>query len=151
MENVICELSNVITWCLLSQAGGVKMKFNTALLDQNKRKMTEIFLKSQGYAWGEDGIPIEAVHTKEAVAKVEYDGKRARLSGKKDVHYYRALHLLLQEIEDGGDREIVKEERCGFSETGLLLDCSRNGVIAGDMLQEIIRLCAACGLDQVYL
>lgn len=127
------------------------MKFNTALLDQNKRKMTEIFLKSQGYAWGEDGIPIEAVHTKEAVAKVEYDGKRARLSGKKDVHYYRALHLLLQEIEDGGDREIVKEERCGFSETGLLLDCSRNGVIAGDMLQEIIRLCAACGLDQVYL
>lgn len=83
--------------------------------------------------------------------RVAYDGSSLVISGQQAVHFYRGLHLALMEkaLEQRETFEIT--EKIAFDETGIMLDCSRNAAPALPFLKEVIRLCAACGIGQLYL
>ncbi len=127
------------------------MKFYLSGIDGNRKEMTEMFLTYQGYECVEKDMDIIIEFTEGDVLKAEFDGKKLNLYGKEDVHFYRALHLFLQRIKYGNTEPFVKEEKICFKETGIMIDCSRNGTVNKPMLKEFIRLCAASGMNQLYL
>lgn len=123
-----------------------------------QRERAERFVIAAGHRCSEDGILVEwdlkekqADPAKKETITAEYDGIRLKLGGTEQVHFYRALHLFFVEMRKYGDRPFKKEEEISFSETGIMLDCSRNGVMTVAMAEEFIDLCAACGLNQIYL
>ena len=83
--------------------------------------------------------------------RVEYDGASLDISGRQAIHFYRGLHLALMEDALTQREPFEKEERIAFDEVGIMLDCSRNAAPALPSLKEVIRLCAACGIGQLYL
>lgn len=127
------------------------MIFDLSMLHGNRREMTELFLQNQGYRCKSGGVIVEYSQWDKKVLKVKYEGKVIKIFGNQDVHFYRGLHIFLQEYKNRCNQPFEIKERCYFSETGLMLDCSRNGTISIDMLKEFIRLCAACGMNQLYL
>ena len=128
-----------------------KMEFNLSLLEEKKREMTKLFLEKQGHKCGSKGILVEYRKISDGTLQVNYDGERVILSSEREGEYYRALHLFLQEIESMVGKPFLREEKCRFSETGIMLDCSRNGTLSISMMKEMIELCAAVGLNQLYL
>lgn len=127
------------------------MKFDLSRLSENVKAMTEIFLVHQGHECGEGGIAVYRLVPRSRILNAKYDGQVLKIAAEEDVHFYRALHLFLQEIENGTAIPFVREEKIYFRETRLLLDCSRNGAVKKSMLKEFIRLCACCGINQLYL
>lgn len=127
------------------------MKFDLSRLSENVKAMTEIFLAKQGHECGEGGIAVHRLVPRSRILNAKYDGQVLKIAAEEDVHFYRALHLFLQEIENGTAIPFVREEKIYFRETGLLLDCSRNGAVKKTMLKEFLRLCACCGINQLYL
>lgn len=151
------------------------MEFNLVSLEGNLKKMTELFLCGQGHRCGECGVIIEYKRTADGRLRIEYDGERVILSGQHEPHYYRALHLFLQEMRSRGEglnlqemkpgsggtflQEVKSrekepfflEEKSRFLEAGLMLDCSRNGTLRLPMLKEMIRISAVLGLGQLYI
>ena len=84
--------------------------------------------------------------------RVKYEGGKLRISGRSRVHFQRGLHLFLTESADHENEDSWElREPLDFREAGVLLDCSRNGAASLPFLRELIRLCAACGLGQLYL
>ncbi len=127
------------------------MKFNVSGLDENKKKVTTFFLSEQGYTCNEQGIIVEYKKTQDQTILVEFDGNKVTISAAKEVGLYRGLHLFLQKISINGEMPFVLKETGRFLETGLMLDCSRNGTLSINMIKEMIRTCAAVGISQVYL
>lgn len=127
------------------------MKFYLSGINGNRKEMTEMFLTNHGHECVKEGMDIILEFMKEDVLKVQFDGKKLQLYGKEDVHFYRALHLFLQTIRNGSPKPFVQEENICFQETGIMLDCSRNGTVDKPMLKEFIRFCAASGMNQLYL
>lgn len=121
-------------------------------------KHAERFVVAAGHQCSADGIPVKwkrKEKQKDSAPKetisAEYDGICLKLSGTEEVHFYRALHLFFVEVKKHGEKVFKTEEEIFFSETGIMLDCSRNGVMTVAMVEEFIDLCAACGLNQIYL
>ncbi len=126
------------------------MRFNLKHLMPQEQKLFQMFLKLQNHETGEDGITIFLIHTKDAVLKVEYAQGEVRLYGQERVHFFRGLHLFLQKIQEETEK-ITIQEKISFSQIGLMLDLSRNGVMKPELLQEFILMCAATGMNQIYL
>lgn len=127
------------------------MKFYLSGVNGNRKEMTEMFLTNQGHKCVGEDMDIIIEFTEGDVLRAEFDGKKLQLYGKEDVHFYRALHLFLQKIKNGNTEPFVKEEKISFKETGIMIDCSRNGTVDKPMLKEFIRLCAASGMNRLYL
>lgn len=127
------------------------MNFDLSLLSNNEKEMTEVFLELQNHTCGGSGVVVESIQQKEPSLKLAFEGKRLKLYWQQQTQFYRGLHLFLQEIKNGNTKPLQIEEKCCFNETGLMIDCSRNGTVSLDMLREFVRLCAACGLSQLYL
>lgn len=128
-----------------------EVQLNLGKLAEQDRKTAERFVNAAGYRCSAEGITVEWNLTGERIITVAYDGARLKLTGTEKVHFYRALHLFFVEIQRNGDRPFQKAEQISFSETGIMLDCSRNGVMTVQMVREMVDLCAACGLNQIYL
>lgn len=127
------------------------MKFDLAKLDGNMKKATAFFLLQQGETCDEGGTIIEYKKIQDMTILVEFDGNKVVISAGKEVGFYRGLHLFLQEISIQGKTSFEIMESCRFLETGLMLDCSRNGTLSVRMVKEVISTCAAVGISQVYL
>lgn len=127
------------------------MKFNLSNLDGNRKEMSKLFLEKQGYETSREGIIVLIHEVEERLLKVEFGENELHLYGKEEVHFYRGLHLFLQEMKNGYKASFKKEEKVYFEEAGIMIDCSRNGTVDKPLLKEFIGLCAACGMNQLYL
>lgn len=92
-------------------------------------------------------LPDEAA----SVLRVTFDGAVLSISGRQAVHFYRGLHLAMMEKALGKRIPFEQAEKTAFDEVGIMIDCSRNAAPALPLLKEVIRLCAACGIGQLYL
>lgn len=122
------------------------MEFDLALLEQDERELFALFLSVYGYGVSEHGIVLETIDTFDHSLRYELEGKRLRLYGNSLVHFGRAFHLFLQESWNP-----QKQEQIYFDDVGIVVDCSRNAVVKKEMMKELIRLCAASGINQLYL
>lgn len=127
------------------------MDFNLSKLDDNKKKNTACFLEKQCHSYGETERFIEYRPISDHAITVDYDGKNVIISTDQEVGFYRGLHLFMQELSIQGDTPFSVNETSRFTERGLMLDCSRNGTLSIDFIKEIIDICAAAGINQVYL
>lgn len=130
------------------------MKFDLSRIDQTLADSSVEFLNQLGYTTETGGTCIEwKCDPKADRLSVEYKAGTLLLDGRERVHFYRGLTLFLSELIECGDncREFKKEERISFRETGVMLDCSRNGAANIQFLKRMIRFCASCGLNQLYL
>lgn len=130
------------------------MKFDLSRMNPNLTDSATEFLSHLGYMTKTGGTCIEwkcdpvADHL-----RVEYNDGTLLITGRENVHFYRGLTLFLSEITEYRDNctEFKREEQIFFKETGVMLDCSRNGASNIRFLKRMIRFCAACGMNQLYL
>lgn len=127
------------------------MVFDLGLLTKNQQETTALFLEDQGHKTGKNGIVAQYIFQENKKIKIESDGRELKIYGEREVHFYRGLHLFLQKAEKRPGQAFSYEEDSDFAETGILLDCSRNGAMSLDMIKRFIRLCAASGVGQIYL
>ena len=130
---------------------GGKMEFNLAKLNDKKKNGTVFFLEQQGHSYGESEIFIEHRQISDHIISVDYDGRKVIISADQEVGFYRGLHLFMQELSTHGSTPFLINETARFTERGLMLDCSRNGTLSIDFIKETIGVCAAAGINQVYL
>lgn len=129
------------------------MKFDLRMIDNHCAEVADEMLKAYGHTCGNSGTVIQWDRKCTDKLAVEYQDGRLLISGSEEVHLYRGLVLFLSEFEKNNVKCTVykKEETINFRETGLMLDCSRNGSASLDFLKKMIRFCAYCGLNQLYL
>ena len=130
------------------------MRFDLSGIDQTMADSAAEFLNQSGYATETGGICIEWKCDPLAERlRVEYKDGTLLLYGRERVHFYRGLTLFLSELIEYGDNcaDFKKEEQISFRESGVMLDCSRNGAANIRFLKRMIRFCASCGLNQLYL
>lgn len=129
------------------------MKFD--LRSINKQDIEPIYelMEQWGHTFGEGGTVISWKCGNTDKLEVDYHDGLLTISGSQKVHFYRGLLLFLAEQMNSGEKceRFNREEKICFSETGILLDCSRNSVPSISFLKELIRFCACCGLNQFYL
>ena len=130
------------------------MKFDLSGIDRAMAESASELLVMTGNPDREDGVHIECRCNAAAERlTVEYNAGSLVIRGREKVHFYRGLTLFLAELMEQGDNctGFSKEEQLSFGETGLMLDCSRNGTANIPFLKKMIRFCASCGLNQLYL
>ncbi len=129
------------------------MNFDLTMLEKNNAEVAGKMLEYFGHSVRNGGVPVQWIRKNTDLLAVEYQNNRLSVSGREEVHLYRGLMLFLAELagNNGTCTAFRKEETIYFSEAGLMLDCSRNGVATPDFLRKMIRFCAYCGLNQLYL
>lgn len=81
--------------------------------------------------------------------KVEKKGEALKVCYKNDSQLYRSLLLCAQLISDGKDGEIAENEQ--FESAGVMLDCSRAGVMNVEKVKEYMEYMALMGLNSLLL
>ncbi len=97
-----------------------------------------------GMAPAGDGIEI-ACEKGENLA-VESDGARVRLTWAEPIQFYRALSLIPLPLAPCSIRETPR-----FASSGVMFDCSRNGVLKPDAVRLFLRKMALMGLNLAML
>ena len=87
-----------------------------------------------------NGIPITCVKGEET--SVRSDGKTVSLVWESPVSFYRALSRIPQPLA-----ECDIHEKARFETVGVMIDCSRNGVLKPEALRMILRKMALMGLN----
>lgn len=82
--------------------------------------------------------------------KVEYDGKKAKLSANAEACMARACFLLAMNISEGKEAFTI-EEKPSFKSCGVMLDCSRNAVMTVEKLKKYINTLASIGMNMLML
>lgn len=82
--------------------------------------------------------------------KVTYANKKGHIVYKEKHHFFRALGLFIQHIENGKDA-FELEETAQFSTVGPMFDLSRNAVMTVDGFKDMLRKLAVMGFDSTML
>ena len=93
-----------------------------------------------GMAADPNGIPIVCLKGEET--SVRSDGKTVSLVWESPVSFYRALSRIPQPLAECDIREKAR-----FETVGVMIDCSRNGVLKPEALRMILRKMALMGLN----
>lgn len=93
-------------------------------------------------------VSVMLVERKGEPLKVEKNGNHAVITYGRSVELYRGLGLL---AEHSCDEEYSTVQPARFKLDGVMLDCSRNGVMKLDVVKCFIRYMALMGLDTLML
>lgn len=81
---------------------------------------------------------------------VSFKGEKAVVGGKTTAMLCRALFLLAKNISEGKKSFEIRETPV-FDDCGVMIDCSRNGVMKVDAVKKYINCMAALGLNFLML
>lgn len=124
------------------------MKFNLKNINEQYRKGFQEILNELGQEISPDrGIMVIA--QEHSTDKISFSLKEdvLLLTGRCHTHLCRALVRFIQE----GIKCTYLEETPLFEKTGIMLDCSRNGVMNLQELKSQIRMMASLGLQEAWL
>ncbi len=82
--------------------------------------------------------------------KVEYDGKKAKISGSTEPQIARGLFLFAMNVSEG-KKTVNIEEKPKFKTLGCMLDCSRNAVMKVDVVKKYIDCLVSLGMNMLML
>jgi N-acetyl-beta-hexosaminidase len=108
----------------------------------------KILSNEVGYELSEDGIVIDVQKVDNSIEILYQDG-RGLIKYSKKVHFYRALGLFLQELNNQDSFCILEEPQ--FTMNCPMFDCSRNAVLKVESIKRILRKMALMGLDALML
>ncbi len=115
--------------------------------EKELREPLEVLLKELGHTYEEGGILVTPVFWDKDFLKVEKKGGEATVCCRETAHFFRGIGMILEHPNE----DFMKEETVYLDEAGLMLDCSRNGVVNKKTIKAYIRLAAVLGLNQLYL
>lgn len=79
---------------------------------------------------------------------VKKQGHRVEIRYSRPVEYFRGLSLVK---EHENEANFFQEEHARFASDGVMLDCSRNGVMKVETVERFLRKMAYMGLDRLLL
>ncbi|WP_083676400.1 hypothetical protein MHI37_24815 [Paenibacillus sp. FSL H8-0548] len=97
-------------------------------------------------AFSAEGIPVQFIEGSGVIA-VQYDGQAAVVSCGGASQFVRAFGLTVEGIRKG--KPFNLEETPLYDSLGVMIDCSRNGVLHMDAFQNIILRLALMGYTSV--
>lgn len=124
------------------------MKFNLKNLNQKYRDGFQAILQELDQEIStERGITIIAKESSLNKIMIDFNGEELVIAAKTHVQLCRGLMRFLQ--EGNGCKHI--EETPLFDITGVMIDCSRNGVVNLKELKSQIRMMAALGIGEIWI
>ncbi len=93
-------------------------------------------------------LELETVFQAGSPLQVEKNGKTCKITYGRRVELFRGLGLL---SEHSGDDTYLTTQPARFKMDGVMLDCSRNGVMKLSVVKKFIRYMATMGLDTLML
>lgn len=95
------------------------------------------------------GLNVHIEKTNESILHVTLNQNQALIKYQHDIHFFRGLGLLLEEIQHSDHFAI--DETPQFITNGIMVDCSRNGVMTVEAIKKLIRYMALMGLNVLML
>lgn len=93
-------------------------------------------------------LDVTLTHAEGENLQVSIQGNKAQIIYGRRVELFRGLGLL---AENCNEQEYHTEQPARFKMDGVMLDCSRNGVMKLDVVKKFIRYMAVMGLDTLML
>jgi hexosaminidase len=108
----------------------------------------QVFSDKLGFSLGEGGIIVNVKKTSgDLLAK--FDGTECFINYNEKIHFFRALGLLVENLEIGGSFSI--SETPNFDTSGVMLDVSRNAVPTVKSIKDYLYYMAVMGLNMMML
>lgn len=126
------------------------MEFNFKSLPERFHKPLSILGERYHFAESVSGREIEFVSGDENNLKICADREKIRITCGFDAAFYRGVCIVVQNAQKGIE-EFELEEKVWFRFNGLMVDCSRNGVMNVSYAKEVIELLSAMGLNVMML
>ena len=82
--------------------------------------------------------------------RVSYDGTRAKIGASTEAGFARGCFLLAMQVSEGKTELEIEEHPC-FKDCGVMLDCSRNGVMKVEAVKQYINCMASLGMNMLLL
>jgi hypothetical protein len=101
-----------------------------------------------GFECSPHGLPVE-IRKEYGNIKVDVKGGMGVLGYDRKIHFFRALGLLIEELQNAD--EFVIFQNLQFDMNGVMFDCSRNAVLKVESIKKILRTMALMGLDTFML
>jgi len=112
------------------------------------RKGIEVFSEELKYQLSPNGISVY-VEQRPGNIEVVFENGRGVIRYQEKVHFFRALGLLIQEMERRQSFSIIEEPQ--FDMNGIMVDVSRNAVLRMDSIKTILKKMAVMGLNMMML
>lgn len=127
------------------------MKLHFFDLDAGLLQGLSILADRKGITLGEGGVSVSVRRTEDAALSVRVlDGQRAEIAYRDRIHFFRALGILLEKLEDGDRTETL--ENCGFDTCGVMFDMSQgSSVVLPGAAKAILERMALMGLNTLLL
>jgi len=101
-----------------------------------------------GIQLDERGLPVHFRRTSEGI-RIGFDGQLGMIEYGETHHCIRALGLFIEKLKNGGIFQLF--ETPNYESLGVMVDCSRNGVLHADAYRKLIRMLALMGYSTVQL
>ncbi|WP_407267912.1 beta-N-acetylhexosaminidase [Radiobacillus sp. PE A8.2] len=112
-------------------------------------KGIEILEKELHVTIASDGLHIQVEKTEENSLSASLNQNQGLIRYKESIHFFRALGLFMEAMEDKSSFEIKEEPQ--FTMNGGMFDCSRNAVMKVETVQLLLRKMAVMGLNTFML
>lgn len=124
--------------------------YNIKNLDDELLIPIKILAKRYNFNISETGREILAIRIKEDVLKISADHSKIEIRYKTLPAFFRAITIVLQKEEEG-ILDVNLDVKVWFDFNGLMIDCSRNGVLNVSYAKEIIEQLAMTGQNVFML
>ncbi|GGE26285.1 N-acetyl-beta-D-glucosaminidase [Marinithermofilum abyssi] len=114
----------------------------------NEQGLHEL-VKELGWTVVADGMPIRLQQRMENCLTVKAESDRGSISYREPIHLFRGLGLLAEAWNEKKYGEITEIPK--FRTNGVMLDCSRNGVMKPEAVKSWLRKMALMGLNMLML
>lgn len=122
----------------------IKIKLKTKEFEQGIREISSLL----DISISEEGITL--LHKKGSSFSVKKQGNECQIIYRKPSEFFRGLTVLCALLKDG-DVDFERIEKTPFETMGIMIDCSRNGVLSSSTVKEYIRYMALLGYDSMQL
>ena len=101
-----------------------------------------------GFEVCQDGIPVK-VELGSGNIEVGFKHGNGFIKSKTKNHFFRALGLLVENLQKGKDFHITEEPQ--FEMNGIMADVSRNAVLTVESIKKLLEIMAVMGLNMMML
>lgn len=115
---------------------------------QGLHKGLNILEKDLNFEVSQDGIPVK-LEKSDGEIEVSLRGNRGVIRYHEKIHFFRALGLFIEHLQEENEFSIIEEPQ--FQNNGTMLDLSRNAVMNIQTLKTMIEKMAIMGMNVLML
>lgn len=125
------------------------IKLNIENIEEKYLSPIKILGDRYGFKLAKDGLAIKIIHTQAGMLKIERQNE-ITITYQTDNDIFRAIGQIVMALKEGKDKINYLEEK-QFSFNGVMVDCSRNGVMNIKYAKELIETLSIMGHNTILL